>query len=99
MLENVQKIIHLIGKKFPESVFLSKPESKVGHHTVAYFFKIAPESKNLLCLLFDNNDTWTLTRYESPSEEAFQDFLTMWTKWGFFNKILDWKHEEVNLIE
>ena len=100
MQQDIQKVIDLIENKFPYSVYLAKSLDKNLREPVAHFFRISPTALSILFLFVDSNDgTWSVTQYECPSEEDYKEFVAQWSKWGLFNKILDWHHEEVNLIE
>ncbi|WP_414617457.1 hypothetical protein [Dyadobacter sp. 32] len=45
------------------------------------------------------DETWEVIKYECPSETEMEEFLLFWSKWGLYNKVLEWQHEEVNLIQ
>jgi|GEM_PF-4791284 len=100
MLETAQKVIRLIGKKFPHAIYLQRSEGKNPREPVAHFFRLSSESFNILFLFLNSHDrSWSVTQYECPSKEDYDEFAALWYKWGLFNKILEWKHEEVNVSE
>jgi hypothetical protein len=100
MLENIQEVIHLINKRFPEAIRLQKPARGIDRNPIAHFFRPSPKSLNLLTLHVDySRETWVLITYECPSENEYNEFLNLWIKWGLFTNIRQWNHEEINLIE
>ena len=100
ILKDIPQILELISLRFPRAINLVKNPGKYPRPPVTYAFRKSPDTLDLLFLFVHSMDeTWEVIKYECPSETEMEEFLFFWSKWGLYNKVLEWHHEEVNLIQ